>query len=61
MPESMFNFSSMEPIGELLPSGFSSQGMEPQFFSDSRFVSDIGTAECCEHGSILTAKRRRAR
>jgi hypothetical protein len=31
--------------------------MEPQFFSDSRFVSDICTAECCEHGSILAAKR----
>jgi hypothetical protein len=44
MLESMFNFSSMEPIGELLPSGFSSQGTEPYFFSDSRFVSDIGIA-----------------
>jgi hypothetical protein len=40
----MFNFSSIEPIGDSLPSGLSSQGTAPQFFSDSRFVSGIGIA-----------------
>src|SRR5437588_13126773 len=35
IPESIFMLSKMEPIGDLLSSGFSSQGTELQFFSDS--------------------------